>query len=189
MLRPLADAAAEAAACAALLPQKDVDGMTDASLCSVLTGKGVGFSPCTAEACIALLDYYNIPLAGKRVAVIGRSLVVGRPLSMLLLARDATVTLCHSKTADLADACRGADIVISAAGCAGMLDESFFKAGQVVLDVGMSADADGNLCGDVRFEAVEPVVHAITPVPGGVGAITTAILAKHVITAAEIGKF
>ncbi len=185
LLRPLADKGAEAAACAALLPQKDVDGMTDTSLCGVFTGKGVGFPPCTAEACVALLDHYGVALAGKRVAVVGRSLVVGRPLSMLLLARDATVTLCHSKTANLAQVCRGADIVISAVGRANFLDAQFFSAGQTVIDVGMNVDENGGLCGDVCFDAVEPVVRAITPVPGGVGAVTTAVLAKHVITAAE----
>ncbi|MBQ3497120.1 MAG: bifunctional 5,10-methylenetetrahydrofolate dehydrogenase/5,10-methenyltetrahydrofolate cyclohydrolase [Oscillospiraceae bacterium] len=188
LLRPLADAGTEDAARAVLSPEKDVDGMTDASLTGVFSAKPLGFPPCTAEACVALLDHYSIPLAGRRVTVIGRSLVVGRPLSMLLLARDATVTLCHSKTADLAEACRGADIVVSAAGHARLLDRSFFREGQVVVDVGMSADADGGLCGDVCFGEVEPVVHAITPVPGGVGAVTTAVLARHVMIAAEIAE-
>lgn len=185
LLRPLVHAEAEAAARAALSPEKDVDGMTDLSLCGVFTGEAIGFPPCTAEACVALLDHYGIALTGKRVTVVGRSLVVGKPLAMLLLARGATVTVCHSKTTDLADVCRSADIVISATGRAGMLDGRFFKPGQIVLDVGMSADAEGNLCGDVRFDAVEPIVCAITPVPGGVGAATTAVLAKHVIMAAE----
>ncbi|MBQ2830585.1 MAG: bifunctional 5,10-methylenetetrahydrofolate dehydrogenase/5,10-methenyltetrahydrofolate cyclohydrolase [Oscillospiraceae bacterium] len=188
LLRPLADTDAEDAARAALSPEKDIDGMTAASLCGVFTGSSTAFPPCTAEACVTLLDHYGIPLAGRRVTVIGRSLVVGRPLSMLLLARDATVTVCHSKTADLAEACRSADIVVSAAGRARLLDRSFFRAGQVVVDVGMSTDADGSLCGDVCFDEVEPIVHAITPVPGGIGAMTTAVLARHVIIAAEIAK-
>ena len=132
-----------------------------------------------------LLDHYEIPLDGKRVAVIGRSLVIGRPISMMLQARNATVTMCHTKTVNMAEVCRNAEILVVAAGKAGVVDGSFAAPGQLVVDVGINVNAEGKLCGDVRFEDVEPIVEAITPVPGGVGSVTTAVLAKHVIQAAE----
>lgn len=185
MFRPLPDKDMEAAACALLAPEKDVDGMTPGSLAAVFSGAGAGYPPCTAEAVMVLLDHYGALLAGRRAAVLGRSLVIGRPVAMLLEHRDATVTVCHTKTADAAAICRGADIVIAAAGRAGVVDASYAAPGQTVIDVGIHVGADGALCGDVRFDEVEPVVGAITPVPGGVGAVTTAVLAKHVVEAAE----
>jgi len=185
MLRPLPDKAMEEAACALLAPEKDVDCMTDGSLAAVFTGKGEGFPPCTAEACMELLDHYHIPLEGKRVAVIGRSLVIGKPVAMLLLARNATVTMCHTRTAKLAETCRNAEILVVAAGKAGVVDGSFTAPGQVIVDVGIHVTPDGTLCGDVNFAEAEPMVEAITPVPGGVGSVTTAVLAKHIIEAAE----
>lgn len=185
MFRPLPDKAMEEAACALLAPQKDVDCMTGGSLAAVFTGKGTGFPPCTAEGCIELLDHYRIPLQGKRVAVVGRSLVIGRPVSMMLQQRDATVTMCHTKTVDMAAVCRNAEILVVAAGRAGVVDEGFTAPGQVVIDVGINIREDGRLCGDVNFDKVEPIAQAITPVPGGVGSVTTAVLAKHVIEAAE----
>lgn len=185
MFRPLPNKSDEAEACTLLAPEKDVDCMTSGSLASVFTGKGAGYPPCTAEACVELLDHYGIPLRGKRVAVIGRSLVIGKPVSMMLQSRDATVTMCHTKTVDMPAVCRNAEIIIAAAGKAGVVDERFASPGQVILDVGINVDEEGMLCGDVKFDAVEPVVEAITPVPAGVGAVTTAVLAKHVIEAAE----
>ena len=140
---------------------------------------------CTAAACVALLKHYNIPIKGKRVVVIGRSLVIGKPVSLLLLAEHATVTICHSRSENLPDICREADILVVAAGKAGMVGAESVRAGQVVLDVGIHVGADGNLCGDTRFAEVEPVVEAITPVPGGVGTVTSTILASHVVEAAE----
>ena len=183
MFRPLPDKAMEEAACQLLAPQKDVDGMTMGSLAAVFAGKGEGYPPCTAEACMELLTHYGIPLEGKRVTVIGRSLVIGKPVSMMLQSRNATVTMCHTKTVELAEVCRNAEILVVAAGKAGVVDGSFVSPGQTVVDVGIHAE--GKLCGDVDFGAVEPIVEAITPVPGGVGSITTAVLAKHVIEAAE----
>ena len=168
-----------------LRPDKDVDGITVPSLAGIFVGKGWGFAPCTAEACVAMLDHYGVPLAGARVAILGRSLIVGRPLSMLLCARDATVTLCHSKTRDPAALCRQADSLISAAGKAGVVDESYVHSGQIILDVGVNEGFDGKICGDVAFDRVEPLVRAISPVPRGVGTVTTAILARHVVEAAE----
>ncbi len=185
LLRPLADRAAELEAQTLLRPEKDVDGMTPLSLSAVFTGRGPGYPPCTARACLELLDYYRVPLRGRRAVVVGRSLVAGRPLAMLLQARDATVTLCHSKTEDLAAVCREADVLIAAAGRAGLVGRACFRPGQVVVDVGTSVDGEGKLRGDVRFEEAEPVVSAVTPVPGGVGAVTTAVLCAHVVEAAE----
>lgn len=185
MFRPLPVKTDEAWACALLAPEKDVDGMTSGSLASVFTGKGAGYPPCTAQACIELLDYYGIPLKGKRVAVIGRSLVIGKPVSMMLQSRDATVTMCHTKTVDMPAICREAEILVVAAGKAGVVNAKFARPGQIVLDVGINVDAEGKLCGDVQFDQVKPIVEAITPVPAGVGAVTTAVLAKHVIEAAE----
>lgn len=185
MFRPLPDRAMEEAACALLKPEKDVDCMTGQSLAAVFTGKGAGYPPCTAEGCLELLDYYQIPLEGKRVAVIGRSLVIGKPVSMMLQARNATVTMCHTKTVNMAEICRNAEILVVAAGKAGVADSTFAAPGQIVVDVGINVNAEGKLCGDVNFEDVEPIVDAITPVPGGVGSVTTAVLAKHVIEAAE----
>lgn len=185
MFRPLPDKDMEAAACALLAPEKDVDCMTSGSLASVFTGKGAGYPPCTAQACIELLDHYGVDLTGKRAAVIGRSLVIGKPVSMMLQQRNATVTMCHTRTVDMPGVCRGAEIIIAAAGKAGVVDKAFAAPGQVIVDVGINVDENGRLCGDVKFDEVEPVAAAITPVPGGVGAVTTAVLAKHVIEAAE----
>ena len=185
MFRPLPDKEMEEAACALLAPEKDVDGMTAGSLATVFAGKGAGYPPCTAQACMELLAHYNVPLQGKRVTVIGRSLVIGKPVSMMLQAGNATVTMCHTKTENLAATCREADVLVVAAGKAGVVDASFVSLGQTVVDVGIHVNAEGKLCGDVQFDAVEPVVAAITPVPGGVGAVTTSVLMKHVIIAAE----
>ena len=170
---------------AALSPEKDIDGITDGSLAAVYAGTDGGYPPCTAAACVALLKHYNVPIKGKRVVVIGRSLVIGKPVSLLLLAEHATVTICHSRSENLPAICREADILVVAAGKAGMVGAESVRAGQVVLDVGIHVGADGNLCGDTRFAEVEPVVEAITPVPGGVGTVTSTILASHVVEAAE----
>lgn len=186
ILRPLPRTLDEMAACAALDVAKDVDGVTAGSLYGMFANRQVGFSPCTAEAVMKLLDYYGVELAGAKVTVVGRSLVIGKPVSMLLLAADATPTLCHTHTRELAVACRDADVVVVAAGHAKIVGAAAVRAGQVIVDVGTNWDEEaGTLVGDVDFDAVEPKVAAITPVPGGVGAVTTAILAKHVIEAAE----
>lgn len=185
IFRPLPRGIDDATACAALDPRKDIDGITTTSLASVFMGGREGFPPSTASACIELLDAYGIPLEGKRVVVVGRSLVVGRPVACLALARNATVTLCHSRTADLPAAMRQADIVICATGRARAYGADCFAPGQVVLDVGINFDEAGQMCGDVDFDAVEPLVAAITPVPGGLGSVTTSVTMKHVVAAAE----
>ena len=186
MFRPLPKHIDEREICEALQLDKDVDCMTERSLCGVFTGSGRGYSPCTAEAVIALLDHYGINPAGKRAAVIGRSLVIGKPVSMLLQSRNATVAMCHTKTADMPAICREADILVVAAGHRGTVDARFVNPNQVVIDVGVNMGPDGKLCGDVNFDEVEPLVKAITPVPAGVGAVTTAVLCSHVISAAEM---
>ncbi len=184
MMRPLPVREDEDAARALLAPEKDVDGITAIAQSKVFTGAGAGYPPCTAQAVIEILDHYGVELAGRRAAVIGRSLVVGRPVAMMLMARDTTVTLCHTRTEDLPEICRQADILVSAAGRAGLVTGAFTRPGQVIVDVGINVRA-GKLCGDVNFAAAEPLVGAITPVPGGVGAVTTAVLAAHVVQAAE----
>ncbi len=185
MFRPLPAHLREDALCELLAPEKDVDGMTAGSLATVFTGRGRGFAPCTAQACLELLDHYGVDLAGRHVLVIGRSLVIGRPVSLMLQARNATVTMCHSRTRALPSLCREAEILVVAAGQAGVVDERFVQPGQVIVDVGVNAAPGGGICGDVRFDRVEPLVRAISPVPGGVGAVTTAVLCKHVVEAAE----
>ena len=185
MFRPLSDKNLEKKACEILLPEKDADCMTEKSLASVFIGNKNGYPPCTAEACIELMDYYGIEIEGKNIAVIGRSLVIGKPVSMMLQNRNATVIMCHSKTKNLPDISRNAEIIIAAIGKAGFIDSKFLSHGQTVIDVGINVNDEGKLCGDVKFYDAEKIVEKITPVPGGVGSVTTAILAKHVIEAAE----
>lgn len=191
MFRPLPPQIDEEAACEALNPSKDVDGIGRGALAHVFMGRGAGFAPCTAAACLETLDAYGIDMAGKRVAVVGRSLVVGKPVAMMLLDRNATVTVCHSRTADVSVATREADIVVLATGRAKAYGAEYFRSGQVVLDVGINVDAGGNLCGDADFDAVEAVLGAsgaITPVPRGIGGVTTSVLMKHVVEAAEAAR-
>lgn len=170
-----------------LIPtEKDVDGMTDASLAGVFRGDKSAFAPCTAQAVVEILRYYGMEnLAGKRVTVVGRSTVVGKPLAMLLLGMNATVTVCHTKTADTAAECRRADVVIACAGQARMVTDEYMSAGQTIIDVGINADGDG-ICGDVDYAAAQSIVAAATPVPGGVGAVTTAVLLSHTVRNAAI---
>jgi len=166
-------------------PSKDVDSMTNLSLAGVFAGKKLGFPPCTAQACMEILNYYGIDCRGKKAVVVGRSLIVGKPVSMLLLGQDATVTVCHSRTVDLPSITRCADILIAAVGRAGMIGAEHVSEGQIVLDVGINSKPGGGICGDVDFEAVSPIAGFITPVPGGVGAVTTSVLLSHVARAAE----
>lgn len=188
MFRPLPSHIDERAVCDRLAPGKDIDGIGSASLAGVFAGTGEGFPPATAQACLEILDFYGIPVQGRRVVVLGRSLVIGRPVAMMLLARHATVTLAHSRTEDAAAHTREADIVVCATGRARAFGPAYFAPGQTVLDVGINFDAEGNLCGDVDFAAVESVLGdagAITPVPRGIGGVTTAVTMAHVVCAAE----
>ena len=170
----------------AMAPQKDVDGITDASLSGVFTDTDIGFAPCTAQAVIHILQHYNIPIAGRHAVIAGRSLVIGRPAAMLLMQEGATVTICHSKTADMAAITKTADIVVAAIGHRQFFTGNYFSAGQTIVDVGIHFNPDTQkMCGDVITDEAAEIVDAITPVPGGVGAVTTAVLVSHVIAAAE----
>lgn len=169
-----------------LSPAKDVDGCTDGSLAGVFTNTALGFPPCTARAAMEILKYYGVELKGKRVAVIGRSLVIGRPVAMMLMHANATVTICHTRTVDVPFITKEADIIIAASGQMESVGAEYLREGQTVIDVGISwNEAKQKLCGDVKFEEAEPIVAAITPVPGGVGSVTTAVLCKHVVEAAQ----
>ncbi len=185
IFRPLPPHINDAVICAALAPEKDVDGITDGSLAGVFTGNGRGFCPCTAQSCVEILDYYGVDCTGKRAVIMGRSLVIGKPVSQLLLARNATVTVCHTRTRDLASETRRADIIVAAVGHLNSLTAEHVSPGQIIVDVGINTNAEGKMVGDVNFETVEPVVASITPVPGGVGGVTTAVLAAHTVEAAE----
>lgn len=185
LLRPLPAGLDESSAANCLLPRKDVDCMTDLSMSGVILGKKLGFAPCTAEAAMAFLDYYGINCTGKRAVVIGRSLVFGKPAALMLTDRNATVTLCHTKTENLPSIARQADILMAAAGRSRMVGADFLRKGQIVIDVGINMGPDQKLCGDVAFDEAVKIVDAITPVPGGVGMVTASILVRHVVEACE----
>lgn len=184
MFRPLPKHLNEEEAIAALKPEKDVDGITEGSMFGVFAGTAQGYPPCTPQACMEILDYYGIDCTGKKAVVVGRSLVVGKPAAMMLLKKNATVTVCHTRTKDMPSIVKEADIVIVAAGRAGVVDGSYLSPGQVVIDVGINVNEEGKLCGDVKYDEAEPIVDMITPVPGGVGSVTTSVLVGHVVEAA-----
>ena len=178
--------------CNRLAPKKDVDSMTHMSNAGVFEGQDLGYAPCTPAACMEILDHYGIDCKGKNAVVIGRSLVVGKPAAMMLMAKNATVTICHTRTVNTAEICKNADIIVTAAGVLNSLTKDFVREGQIVIDVSMNWNPEkittkgkGGMSGDCVFEEVEPIVEAITPVPGGVGAVTTSVLMKHVVEAAE----
>ena len=178
--------------CNRLAPCKDVDSMTHMSNAGVFEGQDLGYAPCTPAACMEILDHYGIDCKGKNAVVIGRSLVVGKPAAMMLMAKNATVTICHTKTVNTAEICKNADIIVTAAGVLNSLTKDFVREGQIVIDVSMNWNPEkittkgkGGMSGDCVFDEVEPIVEAITPVPGGVGAVTTTVLMKHVVEAAE----
>lgn len=170
-----------------LSPEKDLDGITDSALAGVFSGRKVGFPPCTAGAAMEILKYYDCTLKGKRAVVIGRSMVIGRPVAMMLMAENATVTICHTGTEkeDLKAYCKNADIIISSAGHINTLTEDMVSSGQIIIDVGINFNNEGKMTGDVDFANVSGIVEKITPVPGGVGSVTTTLLMKHLIIAAE----
>lgn len=174
-----------------LIPvEKDVDCLTLGGAGKVFADDQTGFPPCTPTACMEILKFYNIPLKGKKVVVVGRSLVVGKPVAMLLLREHATVTICHSRTVDLPAVCQDAEILVAAVGVPRMIKSNYVRSEQIVIDVGINADPDnpGKFCGDVDLDEVEPVVEKITPVPGGVGSVTTTVLCKHTIAACEMQR-
>ena len=165
-------------------PDKDLDGICPVNIARVFAGDESGFAPCTAEAVVEVLRANRIPISGKRVTIVGRSMVVGKPLAMLMLKEHATVTVCHTRTQDLKGACRNGEILVAAAGRAKMLDREYVGKDAIVLDVGINVDENGKLCGDVDFDSIQDTASMATPVPGGVGAVTTAVLAKHLVQAA-----
>jgi methylenetetrahydrofolate dehydrogenase (NADP+)/methenyltetrahydrofolate cyclohydrolase len=185
LFRPLPDHIDDNTIRKALLASKDVDGITDQSMAGVYTGTDLGYPPCTPRACIEILDHYGIDITGKRVAVIGRSLVVGRPAAMMVLGKNGTPIICHTKTEDMKDICKSADVLIVSAGQAKTIGPEYLNENQVVIDVGINMNEEGKLCGDVDFDAAQNIVKAITPVPGGVGRVTTSLLMMHVIDAAK----
>lgn len=168
-------------------PEKDVDSISMANAAKVFAGDKTGYAPCTAQAVMELLEHYKIDLTGKRVVIVGRSLVVGKPLAMLMLGKNATVTVCHTRTKNIAEECKRADILVACAGSAKMIKRNFTNPGQIVVDVGINF-IDGAMCGDVDYDDVAEQVAAITPVPGGVGTVTTSVLLKHTLESAERSK-
>lgn len=165
-------------------PDKDVDSISMVNAAKVFAGDKTGYAPCTAQAVMELLEHYQADLTGKKVVIVGRSLVVGRPLAMLMLGKNATVTICHTKTKNIEDECRRADILVACTGSARMIKKNFTSPGQIVVDVGINF-VDGVMCGDVDYDEVSEQVAAITPVPGGVGTVTTSVLLKHTLESAE----
>ena len=167
-------------------PAKDIDGCTDLSLAGVFTNTKTGFPPCTAQAVMEILHYYGIGIKGKKAAVIGRSLVIGRPVAMMLMHENATVVNCHTRTVDVPSITRQADILVAASGQLHSVTKEYTTPHQVIIDVGINWDKENErISGDVKFEEVEPIVSAITPVPGGVGNVTTCVLIGHVVEAAK----
>lgn len=185
LLRPLPAAIDEHEILQMIDPKKDLDGISPVNTAKVFAGDPTGFAPCTAEAVVEVLKANEIAITGKRVTIVGRSMVVGKPLAMLLLQENATVTVCHTRTKDLAGTCQNAEILVAAAGKAKMLTGDFVGEDAVVIDVGINVDEQGKLCGDVDFDSITERAAMATPVPGGVGAVTTAVLAKHLMRAAQ----
>lgn len=192
IFRPMSNPRVEKLIIKNLDPGKDVDGITSSSMAKQYSGIGQGFSPCTAEACMRILSYYNVNLEGKKVVVIGRSQVIGKPVAMMMLEKNATVTICHSKTENLKQTVKQGEIVIAAIGKTRFIDSEYLNEGQIVIDVGINFDTEGTLYGDIDFLSADSIVKAITPVPGGVGNVTTALLFAHTLDASmrrnEIGE-
>lgn len=185
LLRPLPKQICEKDIEQMIDPEKDLDGISPVNIAKVFAGDSTGFAPCTAEAVIEVLKANQIPIEGKRVTIVGRSMVVGKPLSMLMVKENATVTICHTRTKDLKGTCRNAEILVAAAGRAKMLNQEYVGQDAVVIDVGINVDENGKLCGDVDYDSIQKLASMATPVPGGVGAVTTAVLAKHLVQAAQ----
>ncbi len=185
LLKPLPKHIDEAEVLKRIDPVKDLDGICETNMAKVYAGDESGYAPCTAEAVIEMLKYANVDLKGKRATVVGRSLVIGKPVSMLLMKNNATVTVCHTRTADMKAECKRAEVLVAAAGVPNMIDDEYVADGAVVMDVGINVNEEGKLCGDVAFDKVEGKASIITPVPGGVGSVTTSVLALHLLKAAK----
>lgn len=188
LLRPLPAHIDENAIENRIDPAKDLDGISPVNMAKIYAGDESGFAPCTAEAVTLMLDFAGIDIVGKRVTVVGRSLVIGKPVAMLLIKRHATVTVCHTRTVDMPSVCRNAEILVAAAGVAKMITADYVGKDAVVIDVGINVDEDGELCGDVDYDALDGVASVATPVPGGVGSVTTSVLAQHLLRAAKFHR-
>jgi methylenetetrahydrofolate dehydrogenase (NADP+)/methenyltetrahydrofolate cyclohydrolase len=186
MFRPLPEHLNQKEILEKMNPKKDIDGMTPVSLEKIFEGDDSGFSPCTPKAVIEMLKYYDIPLQGSNVVVAGRSQVVGKPLAMLLLKENATVTICHSKTKNMSSITSNADIVVAAIGKAKFMNEEYFTESSIVIDVGVNDDGNGKICGDVDYDNTFGKVKALSPPTGGVGTITTTILLEQAVKACEM---
>lgn len=185
LFRPLPKHIDEKKVCELVEARKDVDCMTMSNLAHTFAQDGLGHEPCTAQAVMEMLKFYNYDLTGKKAVVVGRSLVVGKPLAMMLQKKNATVTMCHTKTVDLEKECREADIICACAGAPKMISSGHMSEGQVIVDVGINV-VDGALCGDVDYEAAKEKAAFATPVPGGVGTVTTSVLLIHTVNSAEM---
>jgi methylenetetrahydrofolate dehydrogenase (NADP+) / methenyltetrahydrofolate cyclohydrolase len=185
IFRPFPDEIDEELINNTISPEKDIEGMNSLNLAKVFAGNYEGFAPCTAAAVMEILDYYKISLKGKHAVILGRSMVVGKPLSMMLLKKDETVTLCHSKTVHIDEIAKTADVLVAAMGRANVVGADYIKPGAIVIDVGINVDQNGKIHGDVNFDEVVNLASMITPVPGGVGSVTTAILIKNILKAAR----
>ena len=184
LLRPLPKQICQADIENMMDPKKDLDGISPINIAKIFAGDASGFAPCTAEAVVEMLKANHIEIAGKRAVIVGRSMVVGKPLAMLLMKENATVTVCHTRTIDLSGTCQSGEILIAAAGKAKMINGDYVRQEAVVIDVGINVDEDGKLCGDVDFQSIQEKASMTTPVPGGVGTVTTAVLARHLVLAA-----
>lgn len=185
IFRPLPEGINETEVNSAISPYKDIEGMNPINLAKVFAGDYHGFAPCTAAAVMEILKYYKIELRGKHAVILGRSMVVGKPLGMMMLKEDETVTLCHSKTKNIKEIARMADVLVAAIGIPKAIGADYIKEGAIVIDVGINVDENGNICGDVDFEEASKKASLITTVPGGVGSVTTALLIKNIIKAAH----
>ena len=181
LLRPLPKQICQADIENMMDPKKDLDGISPINIAKIFAGDASGFAPCTAEAVVEMLKANHIEIAGKRAVIVGRSMVVGKPLAMLLMKENATVTVCHTRTIDLPGTCQSGEILIAAAGKAKMINGDYVRQEAVVIDVGINVDEDGKLCGDVDFQSIQEKASMTTPVPGGVGTVTTAVLARHLV--------
>lgn len=188
LFRPLPKQIDEKAIVDMIDPAKDLDGISMINMAKIFSGDKDGFAPCTAQAVIEILKYNKIELSGKKVTVVGRSLVIGKPVTMLLLQENATVSVCHSRTRNLPDMCKQADIVVAAIGKAKWITSEYIGKDAIVIDVGINVDEEGNLCGDVDYDGITQIASMATPVPGGVGSVTTSVLAKHLLQAAKAKK-
>jgi methylenetetrahydrofolate dehydrogenase (NADP+)/methenyltetrahydrofolate cyclohydrolase len=186
VFRPLPKQIDESLIKSILNPAKDIDCLTSVNVAKVFEGDESGYYPCTAESIMEILDFYNINLEGKKVVIVGRSMVVGKPLAMMMLKRNATITICHSKTHNLKEVCKNAEIIVAALGKAKFITNDYISPGSTVIDVGINVDSSGNLCGDVDFDNVQKIASYITPVPGGVGTVTSSVLIKNVIKATKM---